>query len=171
MATLPFLTSFNILMNISRNFLNFCVISDQMHVAIDLSLHFVIWKLLYCTTYTPIWFQPSLKKLILCACLNQDRTPKEFTASVALCTMTRFDQQRDQSVTIANTIRDLDSSVRVLQSHPCRNFSDPKKWKSHRPHTKPHHLDSRKKKHNSVFKRASSPVIVYVGGHSYYVFF
>ena len=34
MATLPFLTSFNILMNISRNFLNFCVISDQMHVAI-----------------------------------------------------------------------------------------------------------------------------------------
>ena len=30
---------------------------------------------------------------------------------------------------------------------------------------------TQEKKHNSVFKRASSPVIVYVGGHSYYVFF
>ena len=61
MATLPFLTSFNILMNISRNFLNFCVISDQMHVAIDLSLHFVIWKLLYILRIPLYDFNPALK--------------------------------------------------------------------------------------------------------------
>ena len=145
MATLPFLTSFNILMNISRNFLNFCVNQWSDACCYWFVFAFCDLKIIIYYVYTPIRFQPSLKKLILCACLNQDRTPKEFTASVALCTMTRFDQQRDQSVTIANTIRDLDSSVRVLQSHPCRNFSDPKKWKSHRPHTKPHHLDSRKK--------------------------
>ena len=115
MATLPFLTSFNILMNISRNFLNFCVISDQMHVAIDLSLHFVIWKLLY-TTYTPIWFQPSLKKLILCACLNQDRTPKEFTA-VALCTMTRDLTREETKVWLSQTPSEILIALSGFYNH------------------------------------------------------
>ena len=117
MATfLPFLTSFNILMNISRNFLNFCVNQSSDACCYWFVFAFCDLKIIINYIYTPIRFQPSLKKLILCACLNQDRTPKEFTA-VALCTMTRDLTREETKVWLSQTPSEILIALSGFYNH------------------------------------------------------